>query len=125
MKQGFNFLLLEINITLLEQMGGVRTGSMKKKQEYGIGSDTERPEVIKLHNFHMVGKFSFIYSYRLINYDLKTSCKFSRGDERQNTLQYNIVFVNYNSVKIDHCLLLVAPDLTIIKFRQFSYLFSW
>lgn len=26
MKQGFNFLLLEINITLLEQMGGGRTG---------------------------------------------------------------------------------------------------
>lgn len=63
MKQGFNFLLLEINITLLEQMGGVRMGSMKKKQEYGIGSDIERPEVIKLHNFHMVANFISLYLF--------------------------------------------------------------
>jgi len=41
MRQGFNFLLLEINITLLEQMGGGRMGSMKKKQDNGIGSDNE------------------------------------------------------------------------------------
>lgn len=31
MKQGFNFLLLEINITLLEQMGGGRMGSMEEE----------------------------------------------------------------------------------------------
>lgn len=41
MKQGFNFLLMQINITLLEQMGGGRMGSMKKKQDNGIGSGTE------------------------------------------------------------------------------------
>ncbi len=57
MKQGFNFLLQEINITLLEQMGGGRMGSMKKKQDNGTGSGTEWPEVIKLHNFHTVDNF--------------------------------------------------------------------
>lgn len=41
MKQGFNFLLRQINITLLEQMGGGRMGSMKKRQDNGIGADTE------------------------------------------------------------------------------------
>lgn len=61
MKQGFNFLLLEINITLLEQMGGGRMGSMKKKQDNGTGSGAEWPEVIKLHNFHMVANFFFFY----------------------------------------------------------------
>lgn len=60
MKQGFNFLLLEINITLLEQMGGGRMGSMKKKQDNGIGSGTERAEVIKLHNFHTMSFFGGI-----------------------------------------------------------------
>lgn len=40
MKQGFNFLLLQINITLLEQMGGGRMGSMKKKQDNGVGLHT-------------------------------------------------------------------------------------
>lgn len=30
---------------------------MKKKQYNGIGSGTEWPEVIKLHNFHMVANF--------------------------------------------------------------------
>ncbi|KAK1902845.1 putative ABC transporter ATP-binding [Dissostichus eleginoides] len=59
MKQGFNFLLLEINITLLEQMGGGRMGSMKKKQDNGIGSGAECPEVIKLHNFHTVANSYF------------------------------------------------------------------
>lgn len=60
MKQGFNFLLLEINITLLEQMGGGRIGSMKKKQDNSPGSDAEWPEVIKLHNFHTVANFFFL-----------------------------------------------------------------
>lgn len=41
MKQGFNFLLLEINIILLEQRGGSKMRSMKKKQDKGDGSDTE------------------------------------------------------------------------------------
>lgn len=41
MKQGFNFLLLQINITLLEQMGGGRKGSMKKRQDNDNGSATE------------------------------------------------------------------------------------
>lgn len=59
MKQGFNFLLLEINITLLEQMGGSRMGSMKKKQDNGIGSGSEWAEVIKLHNFHTLANFIF------------------------------------------------------------------
>lgn len=53
MKQGFNFLLLEINITLLEQMGGGRMWSMKKKQDNGDGSHSEWREVIKLHNFYI------------------------------------------------------------------------
>lgn len=52
MKQGFNFLLLEINITLLEQMGGGRMGSMKTRRDNGTGSAAEWPEVIKLRNFH-------------------------------------------------------------------------
>lgn len=58
MRQGFNFLLPEINITLLEQMGRGRMGSMKKKQDNGTGSDTELAKVIKLHHFHMVCLFS-------------------------------------------------------------------
>lgn len=54
MRQGFNFLLLEIHITLMEQMGRGRMGSMKKKQDNGTGSDIELAKVIKLHHFHMV-----------------------------------------------------------------------
>lgn len=59
MKQGFNFLLLEINITLLEQMGGGRMGSMKKKQDNGAGSASEWPKVIKLCNFHTLANSFF------------------------------------------------------------------
>lgn len=54
MKQGFHFLLLEINITLLEQMGRGRMGSMKKKRDNGVSSDAEWAKVINLHSFHMV-----------------------------------------------------------------------
>lgn len=61
MKQGFNFLLPEINITLLEQMGGGRMGSMKKEQDNGVGSGTEWPEVIKLHNFHTLANSFFSF----------------------------------------------------------------
>lgn len=57
MRQGFNFLLPEINITLLEQMGGGMMGSMKKKQDNGTGSDTELAKVLKLHYFHMASPF--------------------------------------------------------------------
>lgn len=60
MKQGFNFLPPEINITLLEQMGGGRMGSMKTRHDNGAGSAAERPEVIKLRNFHMAGSCYFI-----------------------------------------------------------------
>lgn len=60
MKQGFNFLPPEINITLLEQMGGGRMGSMKTRHDNGAGSAAEWPEVIKLRNFHTVGSFYFI-----------------------------------------------------------------
>lgn len=61
MKQGFNFLLLEINITLLEQMGGGRMGSMKKKEDNGIGSDTEWPEVIKNCTISIRRQFFFLF----------------------------------------------------------------
>lgn len=73
MKQGFNFLLLEINITLLEQMGGGRMGSMNKKQDNGIGSGTEWPEVIKLHNFHKVTNFGG--GYIRIKCDIRRCCR--------------------------------------------------
>lgn len=59
MKQGFNFLPPEINITLLEQMGGGRMGSMKTRHNNGAGSAAEWPEVIKLRNFHTAGSFLF------------------------------------------------------------------
>lgn len=60
MKQGFNFLPPEINITLLEQMGGGRMGSMKTRRDNGAGSAAEWPEVIKLRNFHTAARFYFI-----------------------------------------------------------------
>lgn len=60
MKQGFNFLPPEINITLLEQMGGGRMGSMKTRRDNGAGSAAEWPEVIKLRNFHTAPRFYFI-----------------------------------------------------------------
>lgn len=65
MKQGFNFLPPEINITLLEQMGGGRMGSMKTRRDNGAGSAAEWPEVIKLRNFHTAPRFYFysIYTY--------------------------------------------------------------
>lgn len=68
MKQGFNFLLLEINITLLEQMGGVRMGSMKKRQENGIGNKARSN---KIAQFPYGGQFFFIFIYLniYINYD--------------------------------------------------------
>ncbi|TNN32680.1 hypothetical protein EYF80_057158 [Liparis tanakae] len=44
MKQGFNFLPPEINITSSEQMGGGRMRSMTEKQDNAVGSGTERPE---------------------------------------------------------------------------------
>lgn len=52
--------LPEINITLLEQMGGGRMGSMKTRRDNGAGSAAEWPEVIKLRNFHTVCSFYFI-----------------------------------------------------------------